>query len=204
MPREPDGRRPEEVRHIRTNAAQQALYRIAMPLPVDARTDWPQSPPARSDRVRAWYARKDVPAMGPAESNMLAYSKRRLGEGELSLTEAEIMEAVIPHDHPELRQRPAYRYGLQRLVRRHVINAVADQAGTTSLVRILQTLCGSHLDLNAPAAEAAIEAVDRNWRSLRSASVIGGEARCDGAVVIGLTLPLLRALMGCTYAGDLR
>jgi hypothetical protein len=68
--------------------------------------------------------------MGPVESNILAYIKRRLEDGELSVTGAEIMEAVIPADHPEFRERPAYRYGLERLRRRHVINAVADQAGT--------------------------------------------------------------------------
>jgi len=69
--------------------------------------------------------------MGPVEPNMLAYIERRLGEGELSVTGAEIMEAVIPSDRPEFRERPAYRYGLERrLRRRHVINAVPDQAGT--------------------------------------------------------------------------
>jgi hypothetical protein len=68
--------------------------------------------------------------MGPVESNMLAYIKRRLKEGELSVTGAEIMDAVIPSDHPEFRERPAYRYGLERLRRRHVINVIADQAGT--------------------------------------------------------------------------
>ena len=68
--------------------------------------------------------------MGPVESKMLAYIERRLGEGVLSVTGAEIFDAVIPSDHPELRERPAYRYGLERLMRRHIINAVADQAGT--------------------------------------------------------------------------
>jgi hypothetical protein len=69
-------------------------------------------------------------AMGPVESNMLAYIKRRLEEGELSVTRAEIMDAVIPSDHPDFRERPAYRYGLERLLRRRVINAVSDRAGT--------------------------------------------------------------------------
>jgi hypothetical protein len=68
--------------------------------------------------------------MGPVESNMLAYLRRRLEEGALSVTGAEIMDAVIPPDHPEYKERPAYRYGLERLLRRHVINAVADQTGT--------------------------------------------------------------------------
>ena len=64
------------------------------------------------------------------ESTMLAYIKRRLEEGAFSVTGAEIMNAVIPSDHPEFRERPAYRYGLERLRRRHVINAIADRAGT--------------------------------------------------------------------------
>jgi hypothetical protein len=68
--------------------------------------------------------------MGPVESNMLAYIERRLEEGELSVTRVEIMDAVIPRDHPEFRERPAYRYGLERLLRRRVINAVVDRTGT--------------------------------------------------------------------------
>lgn len=67
--------------------------------------------------------------MGIVEANMLAYIKGRLDAGMLSVSEAEIMEAVVPPDHPEFRMRPAYRHGLERLRRRHVINAVADQSG---------------------------------------------------------------------------
>jgi hypothetical protein len=63
------------------------------------------------------------------ETKMLAYIERRLKEVALSVTEAEIMDAVIPSGHPELRERPAYRFDLERLRRRHVINAVPDQAG---------------------------------------------------------------------------
>jgi len=61
---------------------------------------------------------------------MLAYIERRLEEGALSVTGAEILDAVIPTDHSTFRERPAYRFGLERLRRRHVINAVADQTGT--------------------------------------------------------------------------
>jgi hypothetical protein len=75
-------------------------------------------------------SQKEAPAMGPVEADMLAYIQRRLEQGALSVTEQEIMDAVVPHDHPEYRERPAYRYGLERLRRRHVINAVADQTGT--------------------------------------------------------------------------
>lgn len=68
-------------------------------------------------------------SMGKVESDILAYIKRRLEAGALSVSEAEIMEAVVPPDNPEFRLRPAYRYGLDRLRRRRVINAIADPAG---------------------------------------------------------------------------
>jgi hypothetical protein len=61
---------------------------------------------------------------------MLAYIERRLEQGALSVTESEIMDAIVPRDHPEFGWRPAYRYGLERLRRRLVINAVADQTRT--------------------------------------------------------------------------
>jgi hypothetical protein len=67
--------------------------------------------------------------MGTIESDIVAYLKCRLDAGALSVCEAEIMDAVVPPDHPEFRLRPAYRYALDRLRRRHVINAVADKAG---------------------------------------------------------------------------
>jgi hypothetical protein len=67
--------------------------------------------------------------MGIVEANMLAYIKGRLEAGMLSVSETEIMEAVVPPDHPEFRMRSAYRHGLDRLRRRDVINAVADQTG---------------------------------------------------------------------------
>jgi len=63
--------------------------------------------------------------MGSVEAKMLAYIERRLEEGALSVTGAEILDAVIPPDQPEFLGRPAYRFGLERLRRRHVINAVA-------------------------------------------------------------------------------
>jgi hypothetical protein len=66
--------------------------------------------------------------MGDAESKMLAYIKLRLDEGALAVPASEILGAIIPADQPELRDRPAYRYGLDRLLRRHAINAVDDSA----------------------------------------------------------------------------
>jgi len=68
--------------------------------------------------------------MGDAESKMLAYIKLRHEEGALAVPAFEILGAIIPSDQPELRDRAAYRHGLERLRRRCVINAVADKAGT--------------------------------------------------------------------------
>jgi hypothetical protein len=69
--------------------------------------------------------------MGKVESEILHYIERRLEEGVLSVTEAEIMDAIIPGDHPEFRLRPSYRYGLERLLRRNRINGIKDSAGIT-------------------------------------------------------------------------
>jgi hypothetical protein len=69
--------------------------------------------------------------MGPVETKMLDYIERRLKEGVLSVPEVEIINAVVPLDHPEFRERPAYRHGLERMLRRHVINAVDAPDGTT-------------------------------------------------------------------------
>ena len=60
---------------------------------------------------------------------MLAYLQRRLAEGALSVPASEILDAVVPSDHPEFRERSAYRYGLERLHRRCVINGIDDKAG---------------------------------------------------------------------------
>jgi hypothetical protein len=68
--------------------------------------------------------------MGPVESEMLAYLKRRLQDGALSVSGEEIMAAVLPPDHLEFRSRPAYRHGLERLLRRQIINAVDASDGT--------------------------------------------------------------------------
>jgi hypothetical protein len=67
--------------------------------------------------------------MGKVETEILTYIKRRLDDGALSVPESEVIEAVIPPDHPEFRLRPAYKYGLKRLLRRHEINAVPDRNG---------------------------------------------------------------------------
>jgi len=66
---------------------------------------------------------------GKVEQAMLAFIKARLETGVLSVTEEQILAAIIPPDQPKLRFRPAYRYGLSRLRVRHVVNAVTDRAG---------------------------------------------------------------------------
>lgn len=55
---------------------------------------------------------------------MLAYLTKCLGEGRLAIPGEEIVNAVIPPEHPEWRRRPAYRYGLERFLRRNVVNAI--------------------------------------------------------------------------------
>ena len=68
---------------------------------------------------------------GKVEKAMLAFIKARLEAGALSVTEEQILAAIIPPDQPKLRFRPAYRHGLGRLRVRHVLNAVDDRAGVT-------------------------------------------------------------------------
>ena len=46
-------------------------------------------------------------SQGSVEAEMLAYIGRRLEEGALSVSEAEVMAAIIPADRPQLRFRPA-------------------------------------------------------------------------------------------------
>ena len=67
--------------------------------------------------------------MGEVESKMLAYIQSRLAKGALSVSAADIMNAVLPSEHPESRYRPAYRHGLDRLERRNVIQGINDPNG---------------------------------------------------------------------------
>ena len=67
--------------------------------------------------------------MGPVESQMLEYVRARLELGALAVPAVEILDAIVPPEHPEFRSHPAYRYGLDRLLRRGVINAVDDKDG---------------------------------------------------------------------------
>ena len=63
--------------------------------------------------------------MGSVETAMLNYITQRLEQGALGVTESEIMAVIIPPNHQEYRLRPAYRYGLDRLRVRRVINAAS-------------------------------------------------------------------------------
>jgi hypothetical protein len=68
--------------------------------------------------------------MGPVETEMLTYIRRRHSEGALAVPASEVMGAVAAA-HPEFRKKAAYQRGLERLHRRHVINAVDDASGAT-------------------------------------------------------------------------
>jgi hypothetical protein len=61
--------------------------------------------------------------MGEIETKMVNFIRQRIEQGVPGVTEAEIMAAIVPADHPEYRLRPAYRYGLNRLRVRGVVNA---------------------------------------------------------------------------------
>lgn len=67
--------------------------------------------------------------MNSTEAEMLAYIRRRHAEGAESVSASEVMAAVVPPDHPEYRFRPAYKHGLDRLHRRHVILSTRVEGG---------------------------------------------------------------------------
>ena len=67
--------------------------------------------------------------MNPVEAEMLTYIQRRIDEGAATVSEDEILAAVVPADHPEYRLRPAYRYGLTRLRRRRRLGAFPSRDG---------------------------------------------------------------------------
>ena len=69
--------------------------------------------------------------METVESKMVAYIRQRIDAGAMAVPEAEIMNAVIPPQNPEYRFRSAYRYGLERLLRRRVINGINNPKGVT-------------------------------------------------------------------------
>jgi hypothetical protein len=67
--------------------------------------------------------------MSAVEEAMVEFIRRRLAGGSLAVPEEDIMNAVVPADHPEDRYRSSYRHGLERLRRRHVVNCVRDSTG---------------------------------------------------------------------------
>jgi hypothetical protein len=69
--------------------------------------------------------------METVESRMVAYLRQRIDAGAMAVPGSEIMNAVIPTQNPEYRFRAAYRYGLERLLRRKVINGLNDPKGVT-------------------------------------------------------------------------
>jgi hypothetical protein len=67
--------------------------------------------------------------MSPIESLFFKYIKQSIDAGGLAVSHAEVMLAVIPSDRPDLARRPVYRYALDRLHRRHVVNAIRNSDG---------------------------------------------------------------------------
>ena len=67
--------------------------------------------------------------MGRIESLFYNYIRQSIDAGALAVSHAEVMLAVVPSDRPELAQRPAYRHALDRLRRRHEINAIRNSEG---------------------------------------------------------------------------
>jgi hypothetical protein len=69
--------------------------------------------------------------MNTVETAIVDFIKRRNAEGALSASEADIMDAIVPHDRPKLRYNPSYKYALERLRVRLVINCVTAPDGIT-------------------------------------------------------------------------
>ena len=64
--------------------------------------------------------------MGRVESLFFDYIRRRIDEGALAVSAAEVTEAVVP---AEFAQRAAYRHALERLHRRYVIKPITNRDG---------------------------------------------------------------------------
>ena len=65
--------------------------------------------------------------MNPVEAAMLDFIESRLASGDILVPEKDILNAVAPSRKD--RQKPAVRYGLGRLHRRHLINYLPDRDG---------------------------------------------------------------------------
>jgi hypothetical protein len=67
--------------------------------------------------------------MGDIEAKLLEYLQRQLSQGHHSVSADELREGVL-RENPEFRHRTGFRYGLQRLSVRHVINSVSAPDGS--------------------------------------------------------------------------
>lgn len=67
--------------------------------------------------------------MNELDTKIVDYIQQQFAAGILSVTESEIMSTVVPAEQPELRFKPSYKYALDRLRRRQVINAVDNKDG---------------------------------------------------------------------------
>jgi hypothetical protein len=68
--------------------------------------------------------------MGEVEAKFVECLQRCLDAGQLSLSSDELHAGVL-RDHPQFRNRAAFRHALQRLRVRHVINAISAPDGSS-------------------------------------------------------------------------
>ena len=68
-------------------------------------------------------------AMDPVEAQILAFIKRRMAQGADSVTREEVMQEILPKDHPDWRYRAPYKGALDALYRRNRVYAVRARDG---------------------------------------------------------------------------
>jgi HEAT repeat protein len=91
----------------------------------------------RAMRILAGEENKGPPAtkvskpatLSDLEAKMMAFLWSRIDAGTTGATEREIIDAVVPADHPKYRYRPAYKYGVQRLHLRGWLTARSQEEG---------------------------------------------------------------------------
>lgn len=67
--------------------------------------------------------------MGSVEQEMVEFIRAQHQVGILSVTAEQVLSGLASAVEPEARLRPAYKYGLDRLLRRGVINAIETADG---------------------------------------------------------------------------
>jgi hypothetical protein len=67
--------------------------------------------------------------MDPVEAQILAFIKRRMAEGVESVTREEVLQEILPKDHPEWRYRAPYKGALDALYRRNKVYAMRAKDG---------------------------------------------------------------------------